>query len=98
GDFNASADSILTSNSKFKLLQFLSYNNMSNLVSHTNLSQPTWYSSRYQSEIYFIWTHNPLLPYLLFFEIDDSNFSTSSDHKILISCWSLGEIWQVGIF
>ena len=61
---------------------------MTNLASHTNSSQPTWYSSRYQNEIDFIWTHDPLFPYLLSFEIDDSDFSTSSDHKILISRWS----------
>src|SRR5260364_416353 len=83
GDFNASQNNI-SSAIKYKLLQFLQFNNMYNLAEHTQSSLPTWQSSRYQSTINYIWAHNPILRYLSKFETDQSN----SDHTILISKWS----------
>ena len=87
GDFNASTNNIHSSSIKYKLLQHLSYNNMYNLASHTDSSAPTWQSSRYSSEIDFIWAHHTILTYLTSFDTDDANSSSLSDHKILTSRW-----------
>ena len=88
GDFNASTNNIHSSSIKYKLLQFLTYNNMYNLAAHTNSSSSTWHSSRYSSEIDFIWAYHTILTYLTSFNIDDTDSSSLSDHKILISRWS----------
>ena len=60
---------------------------MYNLASHTDSSAPTWQSSRYSSEIDFIWAHHTILTYLTSFDTDDANSSSLSDHKILTSRW-----------
>ena len=88
GDFNASTNNIHSNSIKYKLLQYLSYNNMYNLASHSNSSSPTWHSSRYSSEIDFIWAYHTILTYLTSFSTDDADSSSLSDHKILISRWS----------
>ena len=61
---------------------------MYNLASHSNSSSPTWHSSRYSSEIDFIWAYHTILTYLTSFSTDDADSSSLSDHKILISRWS----------
>ena len=60
---------------------------MYNLAAHTSSSSPTWRSSRYSSEIDFIWSYHTILTYLTSFETDDTNANSLSDHKILISRW-----------
>src|SRR5260364_464621 len=87
GGFNASQNNISLA-IKYKLLQFLQFNNMYNLAEHTQSSLPTWQNSRYQSTIDYIWAYNPILKYLSKVETDQSNTSTNSDHTILISRWS----------
>jgi hypothetical protein len=61
---------------------------MFNLATHTSSSTPTWQSSRFSSEIDFIWSYHTILTYLTSFETDDTNTNSLSDHKILISRWS----------
>src|SRR5260364_211116 len=73
---------------KYKLLQFLQFNNMYYFAEYTQLFLPTQQSSRYQTTIDYIWAHNPILRYFSKFESDQSNTSTNSDHIILISRWS----------
>ena len=85
GDFNANTDNIHSNSIKYKLLQFLSYNNMYNLASHTLKQEHTWQSSRYSSQIDHIWVYHPILTYLTSYDTDDPHTSTQSDHKILIS-------------
>ena len=88
GDFNANTDNIHSDSIKYKLLQYLSYNNMYNLASHTQNQEHTWHSSRYSSQIDHIWVYHPILTYLTSYTTDDSHTSTQSDHKILTSHWS----------
>jgi len=73
---------------KYKLLQFLQYNNIYDLADHTNNSSYTWHSSRHHSTIDYIWAYLPLLKYLNSFYLDDAENCTQSDHKILISSWT----------
>ena len=94
GDFNASTDNIHSSAIKYKLLQFLSYNNMYNLATHTQKQDNTWQSSRYSSQIDYIWAYHPILTYLTSYETDDPHTCTQSDHKILISRWSFPYAYQ----
>ena len=70
---------------------------MYNLAAHTSFSLPTWQSSRYSSEIDFIWSYYTILTYLTSFETDDTNTNSLSDHKILISCWSFPYAIQANV-
>jgi exonuclease III len=88
GDFNASDDHIHSGSIKYKLLQYLQYNNMYDLAKHTQSSTHTWHSSRFQSNIDYIWANHTILRYLNSFYIEDPDTSTKSDHKILISLWT----------
>src|SRR5690242_13546258 len=45
-------------------------------------------SSRSHSTIDYIWANHSILRYLTSFIIDDSDTSSRSDHKILISSWT----------
>src|SRR5260364_430447 len=94
GDFNVTIDNSYSSSIKYKLLQFLSYNNMYNLASYTQNNIPTWQSSRYNSQIDYIWVYHPVLAYLTSYDTEDSSTSTQSDHKILISQWSFPHAYQ----
>ena len=51
------------------------------------MSAPTWHRANLSSEIDFIWAYQPILQYLTDYETDDSDTSTLSDYKILISRW-----------
>ena len=86
GDFNVS-DNAQPSSIKLKLIHFLQYNNMYDLVKHTQSLTPTWHSSRYSSHIDYIWANHFIIRYLTSYYTDDANQSTLSDHKILISSW-----------
>jgi ribonuclease HI len=88
GDFNASDNNIHPGSIKYKLLQYLQYNNMYDLAKHTQSSTYTWHSSRFQSNIDYIWANHTILRYLNSFYIEDPDTSTKSDHKILISSWT----------
>jgi exonuclease III len=85
GDFNVPPNNSTSSSIKYKLLQFLQYNNIYDLADHTNTSSHTWHSSRHHSTIDYIWAYLPLLKYLNSFYLDDAENCTQSDHKILIS-------------
>ena len=87
GDFNASTDNIHSQSIKYKLLQYLTYNNMYNLAAHSHKSASTWHRANLSSEIDYIWVYQPVLQYLTDYETDDPDTSTLSDHKILISRW-----------
>src|SRR5260364_170524 len=88
GDFNTTTENTLTSNSKYKLLQFLTYNNFIDLSTHTQSLASTWRRAAQHSQIDYIWAYSPLISYLLGFNLDDPKTSTLSDHKILTSQWS----------
>ena len=65
---------------------------MYNLTLHTASSSPTWQNSRSCSEIDFIWAYYTILTYLISFNIDDTDNSSLSDHKILTARWSFPHI------
>ena len=88
GDFNVSDDHTHSSSIKHKLLQFLQCNNMYNLATHTQSLTTTWQNSRFQSCIDYIWVYDSIIRYLTSFHLEDSDTSTRSNHKILISLWT----------
>ena len=88
GDFNAPNDNPHSSSIKYKLLHFLQYNNMYDLAAHTQSLTNTWQSSRFQSQINYIWANYSIIRYLTSYYTDDPKTSTDSDHKILTSSWS----------
>jgi endonuclease/exonuclease/phosphatase family metal-dependent hydrolase len=61
GDFNAENNNIHSTSIKYKLLQFLQYNNMYDLATHTQSSTVTWQSNRHESSIDYIWANYPIL-------------------------------------
>src|SRR5260363_429576 len=83
-NFNATTDNSHSSSIKYKLLQFLFYNNMYNLTSHIQNNNLTWQSSRYNSQIDYKWVYYTVLAYLTLYDTEDLSMSTQSDYKILI--------------
>jgi hypothetical protein len=87
GDFNTH-DDICSSSSKFRLTNYLHQTNMYDLGAHVDNKHYTWSNNNSQSRIDYIWTDSFNLQFFISYSLDDSSYSTSSDHSILLSSWS----------
>ena len=88
GDFNIDNSKTKPSHTKSRLINFLQANNLYDLANHTNNYSFTWYNNQSYSRIDYIWCHQPLIPYLTKFKLEEASTTTESDHKILISNWT----------
>ena len=88
GDFNIDNSQTKPSHSKSRLINFLQANNLYDLAYHTDNYLPTWHNNQSSSKIDYIWCHQPLIPYLTKFKLEEATTTTESDHKILISNWT----------
>jgi hypothetical protein len=61
---------------------------MYDLGAHTNNTHYTWSNNTSQSRIDYIWTDTFNIQFLLSYNLDNSQTSTSSDHSILLSSWT----------
>src|ERR1043165_3537842 len=88
GDFNSSIQTTISNATKYQLLNYLHSINMYDLANHTNNTDATWQSSRYNSRIDYIWASEQTILFLNKFQIDDSSRITNSDHQMLIAQWT----------
>src|SRR5439155_5155254 len=88
GDFNIDNSKTKPSHTKSRLINFLQANNLYDLANHTNNYSFTWHNNQSYSRIDYIWYHQPLIPYLTKFKLEEATTTTESDHKILISNWT----------
>ena len=61
---------------------------MYDIRAHFNNTHHTWSNGSSSSKIDYIWTDQFNIQFLLSYNLDQSNTSTSSDHLILSSSWT----------
>jgi len=88
GDFNTQDNTISSSSSKYKLINFLHHTNMFDIGAHFNNTHYTWSNNLAHSRIDYIWTDSFNIQFILSYDLDNSQTSTLSDHSILFSSWT----------